>query len=121
MNYYVNTDIDLLEMIQFGATPVDRVLQADYLSFTPDIPDVKNKTIILNKHFKNSENRIRKLAKNNRIINRDKLINEFELVPYDTNKFEFINLSTKEVPWDSDKLELILLDDLIISNNTIKF
>lgn len=121
MNYYVNTDIDLLEMIQFGATPVDRVLQADYLSFTPGIPDVKNKTIILNKHFENSEKRIKRLAKANRIINRDKLIDDFEIVPYDTSKFDFINLSTKEVPWDSDKLKLILLDDLIISNNTIKF
>lgn len=119
MTYYVNTDIDLVEVIQMEAIPVDRIQQADCLSFTPDIPNVKGKTIILNRHFENSEPKIEYLAKTNKIINRDKLNKNFPYEPYKEELFDIVSLSNKEVSIMSEELNLILLDDLLISNRKI--
>lgn len=121
MNILLRNDLDLLDLIQFHAQPVDRLSQADIISYCPNLIGVKDKIIIVNKYYSGCERELYYLSENNKIINRLPNLADFSYQPYDETELDIVSTNSEEVDITFPKLQLVLLDDLIISNYALKF
>jgi hypothetical protein len=111
-------------MIDLGLQPVDRVGQADYIPYYPEMPLVVGKTIIVNRRFEQEQENIQELSKHNKIINRvpDYLpgleVQKYQIDDLMMNNYESGKINITEVQKSGD-IRVILLDDLILTNKRL--
>ena len=123
MRLLITSCIDLLDLIDLGCTPTDREAIADVRVFTPDMPFVRNKVLILRDYYSGSGEYIRSLSKHNTIINRNKKYEDYPVKKYSLSSDQLISTtdileSTSDFITDPDA-KVILLDDLLITNRRI--
>lgn len=121
----IKSDLDILDMVDLDLSPVDRLGQADFIPFYPEIPiSLVRKTIIVNRWFEGCQDLIQELSKQNKIINRVADYSQFEVQKYNIDNRLIISssysdkIAISEIQKSVD-IRIILLDDLIITNKQL--
>lgn len=120
----IKSDLDILDLVDLSLEPVDRLGQADYIPFFPEISlAITNKVIIINRWFEDCTDLLRELSKQNKIINRVPDYDDFDLRKYSIDNRLIISSTTDTVSLtDAQKvtdIRIILLDDLIITDKRL--